>query len=70
MDKSIGRCEGLCGLVDHHLVRGLCETCRNDDRIHDCEDDDGSESIELGVECALPKGYRVGDSHPAAVKHV
>ena len=27
-DTSIGRCEGWCGTVDHHLVEGLCEVCR------------------------------------------
>lgn len=27
-NTSIGRCEGWCGTVDHHLVDGLCEACR------------------------------------------
>ena len=25
--ETIGRCEGFCGLVDHHLVKGLCPRC-------------------------------------------
>lgn len=62
MDNSIGRCEGFCGLIDHNLIHGLCEKCRNDDRILDYKGDGGSESIELGVECALPQSYRVGNA--------
>ncbi len=26
--ESIGRCE-LCGLVDHHLIKGVCPVCRD-----------------------------------------
>ncbi|MBD3609923.1 MAG: hypothetical protein HUJ30_05180 [Gammaproteobacteria bacterium] len=26
--KTIGRCEGWCGLIDHHLIDGMCEQCR------------------------------------------
>lgn len=29
MREAIGRCEGFCGLISHHLVKGLCPDCQN-----------------------------------------
>ena len=31
--ETIGRCEGFCGRVDHHLINGLCPQCHNDPRV-------------------------------------
>lgn len=50
MEQSIGRCD-RCGIVDHHLIEGLCNQC---DRLvlshaNPALDYDG---VPLGVEAA------------------
>lgn len=51
MEPSIGRCD-RCGIVDHHLIEGLCSSC---DRLvlHHADpslDRDDYNGVPLGVE--------------------
>jgi hypothetical protein len=55
--ETIGRCEGPCGLIDHHLVAGECERCRDlsvtlpPDQVDDVElVEDAPDSMPMGDE--------------------
>ncbi|MDH5785356.1 MAG: hypothetical protein OEZ16_07075 [Chromatiales bacterium] len=55
MEQEIGRCEG-CGIVDHHLIEGLCEQCDHKVIRHadPSLDEDGYGNVPLGVEAGCP----------------
>lgn len=61
--ETIGYCQGLCGgLHSHHLVDGLCETCRQDSRIstidaREADDDDMAWGVEAATLTPEMKAY-------------
>lgn len=54
--ETIGRCEGPCGLIDHHLVGGLCVNCR----VVCVDTDIADEAANVNAVA----GYVAGSKHP------